>query len=84
MFDRPLKHGAEKRVVAGDERRMTLGSADRVGDPADHRYVHQAVRGICRRLDENHCNAPLAHGVFRRDLDCGFVDAISKANRADG
>jgi hypothetical protein len=39
VFDRPLKHGAEKCVVARDEGRMPLSLADRVGDAADHRYV---------------------------------------------
>ena len=48
VFDRPLKHGAEQRVVARDEGSMALRSADRVGDTAHHRDVHQPVGGIRR------------------------------------
>jgi hypothetical protein len=46
--------------------------------------VDQTVGGICRGFDENHRNPPFAHGVLRCNLDCGFVDAIGEANRADG
>jgi len=84
VFDRPLKHGAEKCVVARDEGRMPLSLADRVGDAADHRYVDQAVGGVCGRFDEDHCNTTFAHGVFRCQADRGFVDTIGKTNRSDG
>jgi hypothetical protein len=83
VFDRPLKNEAEKRIVARNERRMSLSLADRVGDAADHRYVDQAVGGICRGLDENHRNPAFANGVRRREADRGFVDPIGEADRAD-
>ena len=83
MFDRPLKHGAEKRIVARDEWRMPLNFADRVGDAPDHRYVDQAVGGICRGLDEDHRDPSFAHGVVCRQVGCTFIDAICKAERAD-
>src|SRR3981081_1217325 len=48
VFDRPLKHRPEQRIVARDDRRMPLSLADHLGDAADHRDIDQAVGGICR------------------------------------
>ena len=84
VFDRPLKHRPEQRIVAGDDRRMPLSLADHLGDAADHRDIDQAVGGICRGFDENHRYPAFAHGVLRRQPDRGFVDAVGKAHRADG
>ncbi|MEY9697418.1 hypothetical protein ABIE71_000161 [Bradyrhizobium diazoefficiens] len=49
-----LKHRAEQRVVAGDDRRVSLGLADGIGDAADHRDVDEAVGRIGRGLDQDH------------------------------
>jgi hypothetical protein len=84
VFDRPLKNGAEQRVIARDDRRMALDLADRIGDAADHRYVNQAVGGVRRGFDENHRYPAFADSLFRRQVDRGLVDTIGKADRSDG
>jgi len=84
VFNGPLKNGAEQRVVAGDERRMTLRPADHIGNATHHRDVDQAVCWIRRRLDEDHGYPTFAHGVLRHRADRGLVDPIGEPNRADG
>ena len=83
VFDRSLKHRAEQRVVACHDRRVPLNLPDQIGDAADHRDIDQPVGGIGRGFDEDHRNPALAHGVLRRQLDGGFVDAVGKTHRAD-
>jgi hypothetical protein len=63
---------------------MTLSLADRFGDPADHRYVHQAIGGICRGFHENHREPALTHGLLRNRADLGLIDAVGKTDRANG
>jgi hypothetical protein len=84
VFDQPLKNGAEQRVIAREDRRMSLSLADRVRDAADHRYVDQAVGGVRRGFDENHRYPAFADSLFRRQADRRFVDTIGEANRVDG
>ena len=84
VFDRPLKHRPEQRIVARDDRRVPLSPADHLGNAADHRNIDQAVGGICRGFDENHRDPAFAHGIFRRQPDRGFVDAVGKTHGADG
>jgi hypothetical protein len=84
VFDWPLKHRTEQRVIAHDDRRMPLSLADSCGDTADQRDIHQAVSRIRRGFDKDHRHPALAHGILRCRADRGFVDAIGKADRADG
>ena len=39
---------------------------------------------LFRGFDENHRYPAFVQGVRRRQPDCGFVDAVGKAHRADG
>lgn len=83
VFDRPLEDRAEQRVVAGDDRRMALFSADRVGNAADHGDINEAVGRVRRRLDQDHGDTALGHRRFGRSRHRRFVDAIGKADGGD-
>ena len=84
MFDRPLKHRPEQRIVARDDRRAPLGRADHFCHAADHSDIDQPIGRICRGFDKNHGNPAHTHGALCREPYRGFVDTIGKAHSADG
>jgi hypothetical protein len=63
--------------------RCALFFADRLGHPADHRHVHQAVGRVRRRLDQDHRDAALAHRFFGRRRHRLLVDSVRKPDRRD-
>ncbi len=80
VFDRPLEDRAEQGVVAGDDRRMALLLADRVGDAADHRDIDEAVGRVGRRFDQDHRDAAFRHRLLGRRLHRSLVDAVGETD----
>ncbi|MGY3290460.1 hypothetical protein ACVWWP_003527 [Bradyrhizobium sp. LM3.6] len=83
MLDRPLKHRSEQRIVAGDDRDVSLLLSDDVGDTPHHRDVDQPVGRVGRSFDQDHRDPALAHGLFRGLADHSFVNTIGEADGAD-
>ncbi len=80
VLDRPLKDRTEQRVVAGDDRRVSLLPADRIGHTADHGDIDEAVGGVGRRFHKNDRDAAFGHGLLGSCHYRAFVDAICETD----